>query len=209
MSKDGADLSGRGKAELIALFEAHFADIWRFARRRCHSSQDADDATAETFAIAWRRCGAIPPENARPWLFGVARKVLANQRRISERQEQVAVRLAEEQSSATSAGLSPQEGLLSGTPHAIRDALGRLSPDDRELLIMRAWDGFSVTEMAVILGCSANAISLRLFKARRQLAHELGVEQGPRPRQKDNEGSGHVATRSLPAEGLPTEGGAS
>lgn len=192
MSRRATDASGWDEAELIALFEAHFADLWRFARRRCDSSQDADDTTAETFAVAWRRRDAIPADNARPWLFGVARKVLANQRRASERQKRVVLRLAEEHP------LAAPEGLLPETPRALREALGRLSPEQHELLIMQAWDGLSVGEMAEIFECSANAISLRLFKARRKLAHELGIEQELQPEEKESEGSGHIATRSLP-----------
>jgi RNA polymerase sigma factor (sigma-70 family) len=198
MSKRAIDASGEDEAEFIALFEAQFADLWRFARRRCDSSQDADDATAETFAIAWRRRDAIPADNARPWLFGVARKVLANQRRVNERQQRVALRLVEERPSATSEDRLLKETLPPKTPPALREALGRLSPEQRELLIMQAWDGLSVGEMAEILECSANAVSLRLFKARRKLAHELGMGQEPLPEEKESEGSGHVATRSLP-----------
>lgn len=174
-------------ARYVALFEAHFADIWKFVRRRCGSSQDADDVTAETFAVAWRRRDELPDENVRLWLFGVARRVLANQRRSAQRQEKVRLRLAE----ATTEGVStdvPRE-----SSEDMRRALDRLSADERDLLIMQAWDGLSIGEMAILLGCSNNAVSLRLFKARRKLAREL--------QRKENLGSGHVPGGSLSAEG--------
>jgi hypothetical protein len=53
------------------LFADHFPDVWRFARRRTPSSEDADDVAAETFAVAWRRRHDLPEDEARPWLFGV------------------------------------------------------------------------------------------------------------------------------------------
>jgi RNA polymerase sigma-70 factor (ECF subfamily) len=175
------------ESRYLSLYDAHFADIWRFARRRSRSSQDTDDATAETFAIAWRRRDEVPTEGARLWLFGVARRVLANHRRSIERQDKVTARLVETVEPNTPADV-PRE-----SQGVIWEALGALSADDRELLIMRAWDELSVGEMAVILGCSPNAVSLRVYKARRRLAHEL--------RRKENPGSGHVAGGSLSTEG--------
>jgi DNA-directed RNA polymerase specialized sigma24 family protein len=67
-------------------FEAVYAQTYEpilgYAMRRCDSPEDAADAVAETFAIAWRRVDALPPHaEARLWLYGIARNVLANQRR--------------------------------------------------------------------------------------------------------------------------------
>jgi RNA polymerase sigma-70 factor (ECF subfamily) len=58
-------------------------------------------------------------------------------------------------------------------------ALGSLTADDRDLLVMRAWDELTVTEMATLLDCSANAVSIRLNRARGRLATALG-EKDPR-----------------------------
>lgn len=184
--------------EFSAFFEANFADVWRFVRRRCNSSPDADDATAETFAIAWRRRDAIPAESARPWLFGVARNILSNQRRAGRRHAETITRLAAHHLPRA----LEEPGQETSPP--ILEALSRLSPDERELVIMQAWDELSIKEMSVILGCTANAVSLRLFKVRQKLARELGRQQESGPAQKETEGSGHVETRSL-----WTEGGAS
>jgi RNA polymerase sigma-70 factor (ECF subfamily) len=52
-------------------------------------------------------------------------------------------------------------------------ALSALTGEDRELLIMRAWDEMSVTEIALLLDCTPNAVSSRLHKARRRLTVEL------------------------------------
>lgn len=175
------------EARYLSLFDAHFADIWRFARRRCDSSQDADDVTAETFAIAWRRRDDVPIEEARLWLFGVVRRVLANHRRSIERQSKVRLRLAQ-----TVGQEAPTDGIRESLG-AVWEALGGLSADDRDLLIMQAWDELSIGEMAVILDCSPNAVSLRLYKARQKLTREL--------QRKENPGSGHVASGSLSTEG--------
>lgn len=84
----------RDEAALFSdMFEEHFDDLWRFARRRCNSSSDADDIVAETFAVAWRRRADVPVDATRLWLFGVARHVLNNQRRSSVRRDRLRLRL--------------------------------------------------------------------------------------------------------------------
>jgi RNA polymerase sigma-70 factor, ECF subfamily len=170
-----------------SLFDDHFADIWSYARRRCDSSQDADDAAAETFAIAWRRRDEMPRADARLWLFGVARKVLAGYRRSFQREDCTRRRLSE-----TRKGESPPSRDYT-LEDAVAEALATLPADDRDLLLMRAWDGLSVGEIATILGCTPNAVSIRLFKTREKMARAL--------KQKDIPASRHVAGGSLAAGG--------
>lgn len=148
-------------------FREHFDAIWRFARRRTATSADADDITAETFAVAWRRRDDLPPSDLRPWLFGVTRNVLLNHSRTIERQERLRLRVA--QATPEEASADP----ANGADPTLWCALSALSADDRDLLMMRAWDELAVGEIATILGCTANAASVRLHKARTRLADEL------------------------------------
>ncbi len=151
----------------VALFEAHFADIWKFARRRCGSGHDADDVTAETFAVAWRRRDELPGEDTRLWLFGVARRVLANQQRSAQRQERVRLRLAE--TTTEGAVRRRNAGVHGGHAAGPRCVVGGRARPNHHAGVGRTvhrGDGD-------ILGCSCNAVSLRLHKARRRLAREL------------------------------------
>jgi RNA polymerase sigma-70 factor, ECF subfamily len=68
------------------LYAAHFDAVLGFALRRVDRPEDAGDVTADTFLVAWRRLAHAPqgPE-LRPWLYGVARRVLANHRRGERR----------------------------------------------------------------------------------------------------------------------------
>lgn len=154
--------------DLRTLFEAHFDDVWRFARRRCATTEDADDIAAETFAIASRRADELPPGRERLWLFGVARRVLANQRRSTARREGLRARLAED-----GQGPAPLPADERGEDAGLWVALAALSPEDREVLLMRAWDELAVQEIAVVLGCTPNAVSLRLHRARGRLRDAL------------------------------------
>ncbi len=161
-----------------ALVDCHLDPVWRFARRRCDSAEDADDIVAETFAVAWRRRADLPPgEEVGLWLFGVARRVLANQRRTLERRERLHVRLAAVAPSDPPAA-DPADADLGDRPR-LADALDRLDPDDRDLLVLRAWDGLAVQDIAVLLGCTPNAASIRLHRARGRLAALLELKEPP------------------------------
>ncbi len=174
-----------GEREFRAVFDAHFRDVWCFARRRCACSADADDISAEVFAIAWRRREDLPTDQARLWLFGVARRVLANHRRTVGRQARLWAQMAREP------GVGPADGGVPEADGRLRDALAALSEEDRELLMMRAWDDLPVSDIAILLHCTPNAVSLRLYKARRRLAAELGW--------KEPAAKGHVAVEPLGA----------
>lgn len=144
-------------------FATQFADVWRFARRRTDSAAEADDITAETFAVVWRRRADVPPEESRLWLFGVARHVLANHRRLAERRHRLHLRVASQDPPPVEWHDAPASG------EGLWRALAALTADDRELLLMRAWDGLGVGEIATILGISPANVSSRLHKARRRL----------------------------------------
>lgn len=155
------------------LWQEHAAAVLAYARRRVVEAQ-ADEVVAETFVVAWRRLAEIP-EAARPWLFGVARRVSANLRRSERRWSALHDRLAGE-----------HRGTVSGppVPGPAGAALDRLPPDDRELLMLLAWDGLSRAEAAEALGCSRSTLAVRLHRARRRFEaamKALAEEDDPAP----------------------------
>lgn len=147
-----------------AAFEAHHRRVLAYAMRRCPSVADAEDATSETFTVAWRRVGDLPPtEAALPWLLAVARRVLANRHRSERRFTSLIDRLKGQ----------PRPPVGPAPTSAAAEALGRLGPDDQELLRLLAWDGLSQAEAGAVLGISANAVAIRLHRARKRFADEL------------------------------------
>ncbi|WP_445147882.1 RNA polymerase sigma factor [Baekduia sp. Peel2402] len=152
-------------------FTENYGAIAAYLLRRCASREDAEDAATEVFAIAWRRIGELPasPED-RLWLFGVARRVLANQARAGRRRERLWRRLADRSAAAPETSSS-----ASG---AVAHALRALSADDRELLTLVAWDGLEVAEIARVLGVSAPVVSRRLYRARARFERALGDAAG-------------------------------
>jgi RNA polymerase sigma-70 factor (ECF subfamily) len=149
------------------MFTEHYAAVRGYALRRT-SADAAQDAVAETFLVAWRRLDEVPPD-ALPWLFAVARRVLANQRRAAARSEALEERLG-----STSATPSHEDG--ADEAEAVRAALGRLSENDREALMLVAWHGLSTARAARAAGCTRTAFGVRLHRARRRLAAQLDGE---------------------------------
>jgi RNA polymerase sigma-70 factor (ECF subfamily) len=147
-----------------ALFADNFDDVWRFARRRTLTAEEADDVSSETFAVAWRRRDDLPPGAARLWLFGVARLVLANLQRESRRRARLQLRLA---------GFRPEPQPAPQVDDAVWQSLATLSAADRDLLLMRAWDALDVPQIAELLGIGPATVSSRLHKARKRLRREL------------------------------------
>jgi RNA polymerase sigma-70 factor, ECF subfamily len=150
-----------GSERIEALFREYYGAVLAYARRRAAASV-ADDVAAETFAVAWRKADAIPREPL-PWLLGVARRVLADNRRSAARRLRLEHRLQ-------TLGLPDDAPTVGGQ---IGEALAALSEPDREAILLVAWEGLSAKEAAVVVGLSATGFSVRLHRARRRLRVEL------------------------------------
>ena len=138
----------------------------RFLARRTDPAT-AEDVLAETLLVCWRRAEDLPEEPL-PWAYAVARNCLRNAERASRRQERVAAKImAVDPPGETTAGTDDGDG------GAVRDALGRMRPDDAELLRLWAWEQLEPAEIATVLGITANAASVRLHRARAKLADQL------------------------------------
>jgi RNA polymerase sigma-70 factor (ECF subfamily) len=153
------------------LAEVRFSDLYRdhtrellgYALRRSADPDDAADVVAETFLIAWRRLGEVPlGGEARLWLYGTARRVLANQDRGTRRRDRLTERLRDELRQQLPAHQA-QEG------SAFLEALAGLGEADRELLMLIGWEELTPTQAAQALGISPFAARTRLHRARRRL----------------------------------------
>jgi RNA polymerase sigma-70 factor (ECF subfamily) len=156
-------------ARFEAVFAAHQRQVLAYAMRRTATPSDAEDVAAETFTIAWRKLGAIPETDGEtlPWLYAVARRVLANQRRGTGRRERLAALLRAEDDVATPLRAGEDRNRPAFA------ALGRLSPPDQEILRLVAWEELGNQEIATVLGITPNAVAIRLHRARSRYAVAL------------------------------------
>jgi len=153
-----------------ALWHAHYGDILAFCLRRLGDRQEAADATADAFLVAWRRSDEIP-EHARPWLYGVALNVIANRRRGERRRDALAAKLGH-----APAGF---EALSEEQPGEVLAAFRKLSPGDQEVLSLVAWEELTPAEAAKVLSIPPARFSVRLHRARRRLHSRLAAVDLP------------------------------
>ena len=176
----GSTLEGTSPEQRFrALYAAHHLEIYGYLRRRT-DAETARDAAAETFLVVWRRLGDVPAgDGSRPWIYGIARKALANQRHSHSRFLGLRRRLSSVAEDAEAHPGPEAVVVREAECQAVHDALDRLHPSDRELLRLVAWEELSHEEIGMTLGCSAHAIDQRLLRAKRRLEHELRRSDRP------------------------------
>jgi RNA polymerase sigma factor (sigma-70 family) len=168
------------------IYAANHAAITGYVLRRTDNPDDAADVIAETFLACWRRLGDVPDgRDTRLWLYGVARRVLANHHRAGRRRTALTDRLRADLAAAYRAREH------SGELAMISAAFHGLPAGDQELLALAAWERLTTGQIAAVLGCSPNAVRIRRHRARRRFAALLG--DGPAARSID----GHVTNGDL------------
>ena len=155
-----------GQEHFTAMFREHYPRVLAFVSRRVDQAR-AHDVVAETFATAWRHADRLPAEPL-PWLYRVARNCLANQARAERRQARLAEKIAGRRPEPV-----PDHALSVVTDTGLRQALSRMSPGDREALLLIGWEGLDHDAAARVLGCSAVAFKVRVHRARKRLARLL------------------------------------
>jgi RNA polymerase sigma factor (sigma-70 family) len=162
------------------LFEAYGADIVSYCSWRLGHAGDAQDAVADTFLTAWRRLESVPEgEAARLWLYATARRTVANHRRAGHRRRALRERIAQERTTAPGWAEPPREGA------PVLEALRRIAPRDREVLLLAEWEGLTPAQIATVLGSPAVSVRGRLHRARRRFRaafDELQAADAPEPR---------------------------
>ncbi|MDT0531943.1 sigma-70 family RNA polymerase sigma factor [Micromonospora sp. DSM 115977] len=161
--------SERDEGWFTNLYATHYPDIVRYGLRRLPDGDAAAELAQDVFVVVWRRRSEVP-ERALPWLYGVARHVVANRWRALHgspsllplaEADQVPTRLAEPE--ATTPVLD------------LRRALRALPEADQEILRLVGWEDLSVADAAVVLHCTRTAAAVRLYRARRRLRSVLAA----------------------------------
>lgn len=165
-----------------AFFRRHSRAVTAYAVRRCDNSDDVADLVSDTFMIALQASNRYIPETdtALPWLYGIARRVLARQRRrkagfarllVKSTHSELRFQGFEEEAIAAAIDATRKAP-------ALAQALDRLSKGERDVLELVAFEGLSPSEAAVVLELTPNAARLKLSRARRHMRGMLGPDLG-------------------------------
>jgi len=149
--------------EFTAMYRDAYPYVLRFVRRRVEAHV-VDDVVADVFTVAWRRWSSTP-EHVRPWLFGIAHRVIAQDRRTRHRRSALQLRVA----SDLAHGAIGQFADSADATLDVQRAWARLGAKDREAIALVAWDGLTGDQSARVLGITRSAFAVRLSRARRRL----------------------------------------
>jgi RNA polymerase sigma-70 factor (ECF subfamily) len=159
------------RARFETIWRRHRSQVLAYCLRRA-SSADADDACAETFLVVWRRIDEIPQDQrALLALYGIARRVLSNQSRGFYRRGRLHIKL-------TNLGVAPPADPMhvvvqSADDRVVSEAVQRLKPTDREIVMLDVWEDLSRQEIAEVMGMTRAAVDQRIHRAYQKLARTL------------------------------------
>ena len=145
------------------LYRSHAGQVYAFACRRV-GREDAPDVVAETFLVAWRRIDQVPTEPL-PWLYAVARNVVGNLRRGTQRREALWDRLRHSAASEPSADPIREVDAT----NSVLSAMQMLPAAEREALMLVAWEDLDVRSAASVMGCSPGTFAVRIHRGRRHM----------------------------------------
>lgn len=165
---------GGDDAAFGQLFERHCDAVYTFAGRRLGDWTEAEDVVSAVFLEAWRQREKVRPLDGslRPWLFGVARNVVGNRLRSTQRRRRALSRTASEAPEPDFA--LEVDDRVDGARRAanVRTRLAGLPDSHREVLLLWAWEGLSYAQIAVALDLPMGTVRSRLSRARRAFTQE-------------------------------------
>lgn len=152
------------------LYQEHYGFVWSTVRRMGVRPDAIDDAVQDAFLVVFRRWDDLPSERRRAWLYGIARRVSSNARKVERRR----VRKHDALRHAHARRVEVVGRLEAAT--ALERFLGQLTADDRELFVLGAVEGMTGKELSTALGAPASTLYGRLQALRRQFRAEAGEE---------------------------------
>lgn len=150
---------------LESLWTDHAGHVRAYLQRRV-APTDVDDLLSEVFLVAWRHRERKPRSDL-PWLYGIGRKVLSTHYRATERRGKLRTRMEGDAKTSRTNASEPARST------EIASVLASLDPNDREVLLLFAWEGLSPTEIARVFGTTSPAMRMRLSRARKRFESAL------------------------------------
>jgi RNA polymerase sigma-70 factor, ECF subfamily len=181
------EFQGGSRTALEELFARYRKPLYGFFVRRLNNPERAEDLAQETFLAVIRAASRYEPRaSVRTYLYGIALKLLAAERRKFL-------------TSGTS-GQSAPEPKTEGTPEYglwVRQALEKLDGPDREILMLREYEQLSYSDIAELLRIPLNTVRSRLFRSRLALKSYLESQPRSNPALRASAGQPHPGRRGL------------
>ncbi|GAA3828414.1 RNA polymerase sigma factor [Sphaerisporangium flaviroseum] len=162
-----------------AVFDDHYEEIRRYIGRRL-DLDTAEDLAADTFLIAFRRRARFDSSRGgvRPWLYGIATNLIGRHRRAELRRYRALAKIGPPPDGDDHDQRVVDRIVAGVTVGRLSGALARLSPGERDVVLLIAYGGLGYEEVAQALGVANGTVASRLSRARTKLRDSLGVEVG-------------------------------
>jgi RNA polymerase sigma factor (sigma-70 family) len=156
------------------LFDRHAAAIYRYIARRL-GRDAADDLVSETFLAAFRQRARYDGTNAdaRPWLYGIATRLIGRHRRDEVRFFRAIARTGVDPAAEPIADQVTSRVAAQAARRDLAAAIAALPPGHRDVLLLIA-SGLGYQETAAALGVPVGTVSSRLLRARRRVRALIG-----------------------------------
>jgi len=152
------------------LYERSYGPISSYVKRRVRHDDGSDaDVVAEIFIVAWRRLHDVPthPQEL-PWLYGVARNLVANHVRKTQRSQALVSRLTVEEMV-----IGDESVGMSNLELRVEQVMGQFSDLDREIFRLVHWENLSPDDIAVVVGITSKAVERRIARSRARVREAI------------------------------------
>src|SRR6266478_7200987 len=157
------EFQGGSRAAFEELFARYHKPLYGFFGRRLNNPERAEDLAQETFLAVIRAASRYEPRAlVRTYLYGIALKLVAAERRKQTRNSPLPL-----------LETMPAAGDASDEVLWVRQAIGKLDPSEREILMLREYEELSYSEIAELLRLPVNTVRSRLFRSRMALKSSL------------------------------------
>jgi RNA polymerase sigma-70 factor, ECF subfamily len=181
------EFQGGSRAAFEELFARYRKPLYGFFGRRLNNPERAEDLAQETFLAVIRAASRYEPRAlVRTYLYGIALKLLAAERRKFL--------------TSSTLGQAAPEPKTGGTPECglwVRQAMEKLDAPDREILMLREYEQLSYSDIAELLRIPVNTVRSRLFRSRLALKSYLESDAKPNPARRANPGQPHPGRRGM------------
>src|ERR1700739_4219742 len=181
------EFQGGSRAAFEELFARYRKPLHGFFERRRNNPERAEDLAQETFLAVIRAASRYEPRaSVRTYLYGIALKLLAAERR--------------KLLTSRTSGQSPPEPKTDGPPECVlwvRQALEKLDAQEREILMLREYEQLSYADIAELLRIPVNTVRSRLFRSRLALKSYLESQAKSNPALRPNAGQPHTGRRGM------------
>src|SRR5215470_4858884 len=181
------EFQGGSRAAFEELFARYRKPLYGFFGRRLNNAERAEDLTQETFLAVIRTASRYEPRaSVRTYLYGIALKLLAAERRkflTSSKSEQLA--------------MEPKTDAVADCVLWVRQALEKLDAPEREILMLREYEQLSYFEIAELLRIPVNTVRSRLFRSRLALKGYLESQAKTNPDLRASAGQPYPGRRGM------------